>query len=209
MLPAACAKHTETVSAPPAKSPVTLKSATQAPQTQRQVTPPAPRRSALVRTQTAATPSPAPTPVPTVTPSRTPAPAPTATAVPKPPPPSPEPISKAAVPPIAQAAPVRKPHDPPQIVAVTVDPTNVSPGETVRGTALTSSNVASVEARLQNLPNDAQFAANMNKVGVGKFTIAYPIPDLPAFAHGTYTVLVIARNVDGVQATRTVRLTLR
>ena len=120
-----------------------------------------------------------------------------------------QPIARFPVPAAQQTPPLRKPHDPPQIVAISVNPMTVSAGETVHGTALTSSNVASVEARLQNLPNDAQFATNMDRIGVGRFRISYPIPDLPAFARGTYTVLVIARNVDGVQATRTIRLTLR
>jgi hypothetical protein len=120
-----------------------------------------------------------------------------------------QPEARFPVPAAQPTPPLRKPHDPPQIVTISVNPMTVSAGETVHGTALTSSNVASVEARLQDLPNNAQFAANMDRIGVGRFRIAYPIPQLPAFAHGTYTVLVIARNVDGVQATRTIRLTLR
>jgi hypothetical protein len=68
--------------------------------------------------------------------------------------------------------------------------------------------VASVEARVQNLPNGMQLAANMAKVGVGKFAMHYAVPSIPWYAHGTYTILVIARNVDGAVATRSLAITV-
>lgn len=98
---------------------------------------------------------------------------------------------------------IRRPHDAPAIYAVSVSPDPVGAGELVSGSVITSSNVASVVATVRGI------AAPVPKVGVGRFALSYRLPSaIPFFFHGTYTLVVVARNVDGVSATRQVELTI-
>ncbi len=77
------------------------------------------------------------------------------------------------------------------------------PGQTISGTVLTSSNVASVEVRI------ATYRIAMQKVGVGRFSMAYTVPNVPFFFRGNYTMQVIARNSAGDQASRGIPITIR
>jgi hypothetical protein len=63
------------------------------------------------------------------------------------------------------------------------------------GEVLTSSNVASVEARI------AGYSFGLAKVGVGRFAFSGTVPQVPAIFHRTYTLDIIARNSRG-DATR-------
>jgi hypothetical protein len=140
---------------------------------------PAPKISA------AATPSPtAPPPVMTPTPGASPSQAP-------------------AAPKIAKRT-VRLPPDAaPQILAIAVSETTVQPGDRVSGSVVTSSNVASVEARIGG------YAVTLSKVGVGRFALTYTVGPLPFFVRGNFTMQVIARNTRGDAATRAIPLTVR
>jgi len=142
-------------------------------------TAPAPKISA------AATLSPtAPPPVMTPTPGASPSQAP---AAPK--------ISKRAL---------RLPPDAaPQILAIAVSETTVQPGDRVSGSVVTSSNVASVEARIGG------YAVTLSKVGVGRFALTYTVGPLPWFVRGNFTMQVIARNTRGDAATRAIPLNVR
>lgn len=72
------------------------------------------------------------------------------------------------------------------------------------GSVITSSNVATVIATVQGV------TAPIPKVGVGRFALSYKMPDfIPFFFHGTYTVVVVARNADGVSTSRQVELSVR
>lgn len=71
------------------------------------------------------------------------------------------------------------------------------------GTVETSSNVASVEARI------AGYSSSMRKVGVGRFSLSYRVPNLPFFLHRTYTIEVIARNTRGDAVRTSVPITIR
>lgn len=55
----------------------------------------------------------------------------------------------------------------------------------------------------------ASYSIPMTKTGVGHFTVAYPVPSLPFFLHRTYTLAVIARNTQGVEASRELPITIR
>jgi hypothetical protein len=81
--------------------------------------------------------------------------------------------------------------------------TTVQPGDRVSASVVTSSNVASVEARIGG------YAVNLAKVGVGRFALTYAVGPLPWFFHGNFTMRVIARNPRGEVATRTIPLTVR
>ncbi len=92
---------------------------------------------------------------------------------------------------------------PPQILAVAISETTVHPGDRVSGSVITSSNVASVEARIGG------YAMSLSKLGVGKFALAYTVAPLPWFVRGSFTLQVIARNTRGDVVTRAIPLTVR
>jgi hypothetical protein len=148
---------------------------TQAPHEQRT---PAPQRVTPSRPPGAQTATPAPTTAPTA----------------QAPPASPQ--STVAIPRLP-------PNAPPQILSVRVSRTTVESGDTVSGTVLTSSNVASVEVRV------ATYGMALSKVGVGRFSLAYTVGTLPFFVHGTYPMTIIARNTRGDAAEETLAITVR
>jgi hypothetical protein len=146
-----------------------------------------------------------PTTPPTVVPTRsaavsyrpTPTPAPTAaptqTASPTPVPTVPSPDAILQLPPDAA----------PEITAMHIDRTTLRGGETVSGSVITSSNVASVEARI------GYYSIPVPKVSIGRFALNYVVPYLPFFMHRTYTMEVIARNAAGVAVVRTIPIRIR
>jgi hypothetical protein len=91
----------------------------------------------------------------------------------------------------------------PQIFNVQLSATNLHGGQTVSGIVQTSSNVASVEARI------ATYSISVPKVGIGRFAISYIVPDLPFFLHRTYYLLVIARNTRGDRIVRSIPITIQ
>lgn len=88
-------------------------------------------------------------------------------------------------------APKASPDARPHIYKVNLDKTTVNAGDTLSGSVLTSSNVASVEARV------ATYGIVVPKTGVGVFSLTYKVPDLPFFLHRTYDMTIIARNARG------------
>jgi hypothetical protein len=85
----------------------------------------------------------------------------------------------------------------PSIYAVEMSTHVVSAGQTIFGHVSTSDDVASVEARVQG------FSALLSKRSAGDFALQYRLPSfIPGFLRGTYTVRVIARTTEGVQAVR-------
>jgi hypothetical protein len=128
---------------------------------------------------------------PTTTPAATAAPTQT---------PSPTPVPTATSP---DAIPELPSDAAPQIVAMHIDRTTVRGGDTVSGSVITSSNVASVEARI------GYYSIPVPKVGEGRFALNYIVPHLPFFMHRTYTMSVIARNAAGVAVVRTIPIRVR
>jgi hypothetical protein len=99
---------------------------------------------------------------------------------------------------------LRQPTDaPPQILAFKLSSPVVQGGDVVSGIVETSSNVASVEARVGG------YGATMQKVGVGRFALTYRVPHLPFFLHRTFMVQIIARNTRGQAVSTAVPLTIR
>ncbi|MGB6599923.1 MAG: hypothetical protein WBE77_02435 [Candidatus Cybelea sp.] len=92
---------------------------------------------------------------------------------------------------------------PPRILDVAMSETTVQAGDRVSGSVVTSSNVASVEARIGG------YAVSLVKVGVGRFALTYTVGPLPFFVRGNFTMRVIARNQGGEATTRTIPLTVR
>ncbi|MFY9632511.1 MAG: hypothetical protein WAJ94_12975, partial [Candidatus Cybelea sp.] len=99
--------------------------------------------------------------------------------------------------------PLVPPDAAPQILSVDVSETTVRPGDRVSGKVVTTSNVASVEARI------GSYAMSLNKVGVGRFALTYTVAPLPWFVHGTFAMRVIAKNTRGDTVERTIPLSVR
>lgn len=119
-------------------------------------------------------------------------------------PPSGAPASSASPRPVPSAKPLDlPPNAPPQILSVDINETTVHSGDTVSGTVVTSSNVASVEVRV------ASYGMTLAKVGVGRFALQYTLGALPFFVHGTYEMRVIARNTRGDVAEQAIPITVR
>ena len=96
------------------------------------------------------------------------------------------------------------PNAPPQILAMSLSTPVASAGQVVSGTVQTSSNVASVEARV------GDYSASLTKTGVGTFHLSYQVPKLPAFLHNrTYAIDVIARNTAGVAVHSSMPITIK
>ncbi len=110
---------------------------------------------------------------------------------------------EAALPRITKPVPRVAPDAAPQILAVAISETTVHPGDRVSGSVMTSSNVASVEARIGG------YAMPLSKLGVGRFALTYTVVPLPWFIRGNFTLQVIARNTRGDAATRAIPLTVR
>lgn len=124
-----------------------------------------------------------------VRPSSSPAPAPSKSPV----------AAPSTVPPVVIASPDARP----QIIAVSISSPVVTGGQVVTGTVETSSNVASVEARI------AGYSSTLTKTGVGRFALSYRVPNLPFFLHRTYSIQVIARNARGDTASSSLPITVR
>lgn len=124
-----------------------------------------------------------------------PAPSPAASASPQP--------TIAPLPPAPKKIAHLPPNAPPQILDVAVSEASVHPGDRVHGRVVTTSNVASVEARIGG------YAVSLVKTGVGRFELTYTVGPLPWFVRGSFTMRVIARNTHGDTATRAIPLTVR
>ena len=98
--------------------------------------------------------------------------------------------------------PVAAPNEPPQIVGVNINKTTVYGGDTVSGSVRTSSNVASVEARI------ATYSIVVPRTGIGHFALSYVVPSLPFFLHRTYDMTIIARNTRGDATSKTIPITI-
>lgn len=99
---------------------------------------------------------------------------------------------------------LREPPDaPPRIIAMSLSSPVAKGGQVVSGTVETSSNVASVEARIGG------YSTAMQKVGTGKFQLSYRVPSLPFFLHHTYMIQVIARNAKGQAVSTALPITVR
>ena len=99
--------------------------------------------------------------------------------------------------------PIRAATAAPKIVSVTMSQSTMHPGQTISGMVVTSSNVASVEVRI------VTYSIDMQKTGVGRFAMAYTVPNIPVFLRGHYTMQVIARNSAGERDTRAIPITIR
>lgn len=106
-------------------------------------------------------------------------------------------------PPVQRKVPRLPPGARPRILDVAISQTTIRPGDRVFGSVVTSSNVASVEARIGG------YGLSLVKTGVGHFDLTYTVGPLPWFIHGNFAMVLIARNPRGDTATRVIPLTVR
>ena len=100
--------------------------------------------------------------------------------------------------------PTPPPHGLPEITGVTLSTTAVRAGRPVHGAVETSENVHYVEARIEFR------ALPMHEDAPGKFSLSYTVPWwLPPWLRHGYTLQIIARSVDGVEAVREIPVTVR
>ena len=142
-----------------------------------------------------AAPSPMPRRVALATPSAMPSVSATPSAAPTP--------TVIPVPKLGNPVPRVAPDAAPRILAVAVSETTVHPGDRVSGSVVTTSNVASVEARIGG------YAMSLAKTGVGRFQLSYTVAPLPWFVRGNFAMRVIAKNTRGATVERTIPLTVR
>ena len=93
--------------------------------------------------------------------------------------------------------PTPPPHGYPVIKAMHLSTTDIHVGHPISGTVVTSENVHYVEARInyRNVP--------LHQDAPGKFSLIYTVPWwLPPWLRHPYTLQVIARSIDGVEAVR-------
>jgi hypothetical protein len=103
----------------------------------------------------------------------------------------------------APEVPMLAPDAQPEIVALQLPSTTLFGGETVHGSVIASSNVASVQIKI------ASFSQVMNKVAPGRFEMSVLVPHTPFFLHRTYTLQVIARNARGDAVTESLPVSVR
>lgn len=102
------------------------------------------------------------------------------------------------------ARPVVAPPDAtPRIIAIAISTPVAVGGQVVTGTVTTSTNVASVEARI------AGYSSALTKTGAGRFMLSYQVPKLPFFLHRTYSIEVIARTARGDSVSSSLPITVR
>ena len=91
--------------------------------------------------------------------------------------------------------PTPPPHGMPAIKSYTISSTDLHAGQTVSGEVETSENVVNVDAKI-----NYRYVA-LARTGPGRFTLSYTVPWwLPPWLRHAYTLNIIARSEDGVEA---------
>lgn len=99
---------------------------------------------------------------------------------------------------------VLPPDAAPVIVAYTLSTTVLYAGENVTGSVVTSTNVASVELRIE------PYSLNLPRTDFGEFGISFQVPSIPWMVRrGGYTLRLIARNASGDATELDVPVTLQ
>lgn len=94
-------------------------------------------------------------------------------------------------------------NDPPRIVQLWLSRDAFGSGDRVEGQVTTSSNVASVEARVGG------FGLPLRRTEFGRFAAAYTVPTLPSFVKRTFDLRIIARSASGEQRETSIPIQVR
>ena len=108
-----------------------------------------------------------------------------------------------AAPALAQEVVAAPPHGVPVITSTYLSTHDIKAGQSVSGRVETSDNVGYVEARIEYR------AIPMHHDGPGKFSIKYTVPWwLPFWLRHEWTLQIIARSIDGVEAKESMPITV-
>lgn len=94
-------------------------------------------------------------------------------------------------PPDPPPAPIAQPQAAPQIVSIWLNRVALSAGDTLSGQVTTTTNVASLEARV------SIFSLVARRPTFGQFAFATKVPRVPFWLRGKYELDLIARNAAG------------
>jgi hypothetical protein len=103
--------------------------------------------------------------------------------------------------PLPYGVPYASEKDPVTIVSFAISSKIFHPGDNVSGDVVTSSNAASVTARV------GSFAVTVPKVAPGKFHFEMQLPSMPLPA-GDQTLIITAMRTDGKSTTREIAITV-
>ena len=107
-------------------------------------------------------------------------------------------IAVGAQPAVRLAPPLAAPGDPPRIVSVWLSKTEFAPGERIAGRIVTTTNVASLEIRVEG------YGRVIPRTDFGRFEGSVAVPKLPSFLRRAFTLQILARNAGGIAAKTTV-----
>lgn len=103
----------------------------------------------------------------------------------------------------APLAPLAAPAAAPQIVDIWLNSTVLSAGDTLSAQVTTTTNVASLEARV------AIFSLVARRPTFGQFTLVAKVPRVPFWLHGKYALELIARNAAGQEDLERIPIVIR
>ena len=101
------------------------------------------------------------------------------------------------------SAPFAAPADSPAIVRVWLSEVDMRPGDEWSGQITTTTNVASLEARV------AIFSLNVRRTDYGQFAFSLRVPPVPLLYRGKRTLALIARNAGGDEVVEDFQIRLR
>jgi hypothetical protein len=107
-------------------------------------------------------------------------------------------LAVGAQPALRLAPPLAAPGDPPRIVSVWLSKTEFAPGERIAGRIVTTTNVASLEIRVEG------YGRVIPRTDFGRFEGSVAVPKLPSFLRRAFTLQILARNAGGIAAKTTV-----
>ena len=105
--------------------------------------------------------------------------------------------------PVATEAPWLYNDDPPQIVRIWLSTERFTAGDVARVHVTTSTNAASVEARIES------YGRTLRKQSPGQFEGVFHVPALPPFLRRNYSLRFIVRNSLGIASQESVGIELR
>jgi hypothetical protein len=112
------------------------------------------------------------------------------------------PVQVGGVPPHV-AVPLVDASAPPRIVQIWLSRDAFGSGDRVAGQVTTSSNVASVEARVGG------FGLPLHRIEFGRFAATHTVPTLPSFVKRTFDLRIIARSANGEQRETSIPIQVR
>ncbi len=103
-------------------------------------------------------------------------------------------VAVGPVPASMPSPPPAAPGDAPRIVEIWLSKTEFAPGERIAGRVVTTTNVASLEIRVEG------YGRVIPRSDFGRFEGTVAVPKLPSFLRRAFALQILARNAGGVAA---------